>query len=118
MAKGSSQLGSGRAEGDAIHSLSEEEARGLADIFKALADPTRLKLLHALLHAELTVGDLTQRVTGDDPITISAVSHHLRLLRGLHVVRDRREGKHVYYALDDEHIAAMLRQSLDHIGHL
>lgn len=98
------------------HALDDDQARRAAEIFKALADPTRLRILHALSHAELTVGDLARLLTLED--SISAVSHHLRLLRSLRVVRDRREGKLVYYALDDEHIASILQQSLAHVGHV
>lgn len=97
------------------HPLDEEEARRVAEIFKALADPTRVRLLHALSHAELAVGDLARVLEMDD--SISAISHHLRLLRSLRVVRDRREGKQVYYTLDDDHIASILQQSLAHAGH-
>ncbi len=96
------------------HALDDDHVRRVADIFKALADPTRLRLLHALSHTELTVGDLARLL--DD--SVSAVSHHLRLLRSLRIVRDRREGKQVYYALDDEHIASILQQSLAHAGHV
>lgn len=97
--------------------LREDHAREAAAIFKALGDPTRIKILHALLHGEHSVTDLTALVGDDEALSISAVSHQLRLLRSLRVVRDRREGKSVFYSLDDEHIAAMLRLTLDHIGH-
>lgn len=97
--------------------LHEDHARQAAAIFKALGDPTRVKILHALLHGEHTVTDLTTLVGDDETLTLSAVSHQLRLLRSLRIVRDRREGKQIYYSLDDEHIAAMLRLTLAHIGH-
>ncbi|MCU0493266.1 MAG: metalloregulator ArsR/SmtB family transcription factor [Chloroflexaceae bacterium] len=97
------------------HPLAEDDARRVAELFKALADPTRVRLLHALSHSELTVGDLARVVEMDD--SISAISHHLRLLRNLRIVRDRREGKQIYYALDDDHIASILGQSLEHAGH-
>ena len=85
----------------------------VAEIFKALADPTRVRILHALLHAELCVGDLAAVLEMSE----SAVSHQLRLLRGLRVVRARREGKLVYYAPDDEHVTRLFQLSLEHLGH-
>ncbi len=97
------------------HPLNDENARRLAEIFKALGDPTRVRLLYALSHAELTVGDLARLLQMEE--SLSAVSHHLRLLRSLRIVQDRREGKQVYYALEDDHIARVLQQSLEHIGH-
>lgn len=97
------------------HPLCDENARRLAEVFKALGDPTRIRLLHALSHAELTVGDLARLLEMQE--SLSAISHHLRLLRSLRIVRDRRDGKQVYYALDDEHIAGIFQQSLAHIGH-
>src|SRR5215210_9169802 len=80
------------------HPIDAELTAQVAEIFKALADPTRVRILHALSHAELCVGDLAA-VLG---MTESAVSHQLRLLRGLRVVRARRDGKLIFYALDDE----------------
>ena len=95
------------------HPLSAEMTVQLAETFKALADPTRVRILHALSHAELCVGDVAA-VLG---MTESAVSHQLRLLRSLRVVRARRDGKLVYYALDDEHVTRLFQLSLEHLGH-
>ena len=95
------------------HPLDNTTAEQLADIFRALADPTRVRLLHALSHSELCVGDLAALLGMTDP----AVSHQLRLLRDLRVLRSRRDGKLVYYALDDEHISSLFQQTLDHLGH-
>ena len=95
------------------HPLDNTTVEQLADIFRALADPTRVRLLHALSHAELCVGDLAALLE----MTDSAVSHQLRLLRDLRVLRSRRDGKLVYYALDDDHITSLFQQSLDHLGH-
>lgn len=83
----------------------------LAATFRALGDPTRVRLLDALSHGELCVCDLASLV-GLSP---SAVSHQLRLLRSLRLVRHRREGRMVYYALDDRHILALVRQGLRHV---
>jgi DNA-binding transcriptional ArsR family regulator len=95
------------------HPLDEHQIAQLSEIFKALADSTRVRILHALSHAELCVGDLAAVLE----MTESAVSHQLRLLRGLRVVRARREGKLVFYALDDEHVTRLFQLSLEHLGH-
>jgi DNA-binding transcriptional ArsR family regulator len=95
------------------HPLNDALAAQVAEIFKALADPTRVRLLHALSHAELCVGDLAAVLK----MTESAVSHQLRLLRSLRVVRARREGKLVFYTLDDEHVTRLFQLSLEHLGH-
>lgn len=95
------------------HPLGEEMTARLADTFKALADPTRVRILHALSHAELCVGDLAAVLE----MTESAVSHQLRLLRGLRVVRARRDGRLIFYALDDEHVTRLFQLSLEHLGH-
>jgi len=95
------------------HPIDTDLTVQVAEIFKALADPTRVRILHALLHAELCVGDLAAVLEMSE----SAVSHQLRLLRGLRVVRARREGKLVFYALDDEHVTRLFQLSLEHLGH-
>ncbi len=86
---------------------------GLADVFAALGNPTRLKILAALAGRELCVCDLAATVGQSE----SAVSHQLRLLRSLGLVRSRRDGRLVYYALDDAHVAALYGQALDHVAH-
>lgn len=85
----------------------------LADVFRACADPTRLKLLLALAEDELCVCDLAA-TAGASP---SGVSHHLRLLRTLRLVRSRRDGRMAYYRLDDEHVLDLLRTTLAHLEH-
>ena len=86
---------------------------GLADVFAALGDPTRLRIVAALAGGELCVCDLAATVGQ----TESAVSHHLRLLRTLGLVRPRRNGRLVYYTLDDAHVAILFGQALDHVAH-
>jgi len=86
-------------------------ASGLADIFKVLGDVTRVRMLDALSRGELCVGALA----GVLGLTESAVSHQLRLLRGMRLVRARRAGRQVFYLLDDEHIVRLFRQGLDHV---
>jgi DNA-binding transcriptional ArsR family regulator len=95
------------------HPLTPAMIAEVAEIFKAIADPTRVRIVHALSHAELCVGDLAAVLEMKEP----AVSHQLRLLRGLRVVRARREGKLIYYALDDEHVARLFQLTLEHVGH-
>jgi DNA-binding transcriptional ArsR family regulator len=82
----------------------------LAEIFKALGDPTRVRLLSALGTAELCVCDLATLLA----VSESAISHQLRLLRSLRLVRARRDGRMVFYRLDDEHIARLLAQGREH----
>jgi ArsR family transcriptional regulator, lead/cadmium/zinc/bismuth-responsive transcriptional repressor len=95
------------------HPLDDAQTTQVAEIFKALADPTRVRIVHALSHAELCVGDIAAVLEMSE----SAVSHQLRLLRGLRVVRGRREGKLIFYTLDDEHVTRLFQLSLEHLGH-
>jgi ArsR family transcriptional regulator len=88
-----------------------EAATGLAETFRALGDPTRVRILDALSLCELCVCDLAA-VLG---LSQSAVSHQLRLLRGLRLVRARREGRMVFYTLDDRHVTDLLQQGLRHV---
>jgi|YNPNPStandDraft_1061719.scaffolds.fasta_scaffold09427_4 DNA-binding transcriptional ArsR family regulator len=105
--------GSPKVQRAAEHLLGSTEADELAETFEALADPTRVRLVSALAEAELSVGELA----GLLGMSISAISHQLRLLRRLRLVKRRREGKRIYYALDDEHIANIYRYGLDHVRH-
>jgi ArsR family transcriptional regulator, lead/cadmium/zinc/bismuth-responsive transcriptional repressor len=83
----------------------------LAETFKLLGDGTRVRILDALSRAELCVCDLARLLGLSD----SAVSHQLRLLRGRRLVRTRRSGRMIFYALDDRHIYALVRQGLRHV---
>lgn len=83
----------------------------LADFFKVFGDSTRIKLLWALDRSELCVCDLTA-VLG---MTKSAVSHQLRLLREAKLVKYRKDGKNVFYSLDDDHIRDILEKGIEHI---
>jgi DNA-binding transcriptional ArsR family regulator len=86
----------------------------LAEIFKVLADPTRLRILAALAeHGSLCVHELTTWLGMQQ----SAVSHQLRLLRGARLVRGQRDGREIHYRLDDAHVLALLSQGLRHVGH-
>jgi ArsR family transcriptional regulator len=88
-------------------------ATRLADTFKALADPTRVRIISVLLHTELCVCDLAATLG----MTQSAISHQLSLMRGMRLVKSRKDGRMVYYTLDDEHIRDLFRQGLEHIEH-
>jgi DNA-binding transcriptional ArsR family regulator len=87
------------------------EYTSLAGIFAALADPTRARIVYSILHQELCTCDLAA-ITG---ISESAVSQHLAVLRRLRLVKSRRAGKVVYYALDDPHIEQLLQICLEHV---
>ena len=91
--------------------LRAESAAALAETFKALGDVTRVRILDALARSERCVCDLA-RLVG---LTESAVSHQLRLLRGMRLVRPRRAGRLVFYSLDDHHIVRLLEQGLEHV---
>lgn len=93
--------------------LSSEEVLSLSEIFKAMGDPTRIRILQALSEEELCVCDLVEVLE----MTQSAVSHQLRALRNLRLVKYRKEGKNVFYSLDDEHIINLFTQGLAHIRH-
>ncbi|MGI6074879.1 MAG: ArsR/SmtB family transcription factor [Pyramidobacter sp.] len=103
-----------RAEKAARELPSDARIRRLADFFKIFGDATRMKILCALKSSELCVCDLTA-ILG---ISQSAVSHQLSLLRAAHAVKTRRDGKTVYYSLDDEHVSVLVFIGLDHMSHL
>ncbi len=89
----------------------EKELEEVAALYRVFGDKTRISLLHALLQREKCVNELA----GELSMTLSAVSHQLRILRQAHLVRTRRDGKTVYYAPDDDHVRTILMQGLDHV---
>jgi len=91
--------------------LDEDAATGLAEIFSLLGDRTRVRILHALSLGELCVCDISAALG----MTSSAISHQLRLLRTAKLVRARKEGKNVFYALDDGHVHSLMTQGLEHV---
>ena len=93
--------------------LDEAQAGQLAEFFSALSDPSRVRIIGALLEGETNVGALADLVG----ISESAVSHQLRTLRQMRLVRARRQGREIFYILDDAHVADIFRRSLDHIKH-
>ena len=86
---------------------------GMSAVFAAMADPTRLRMIAALDARELCVCDLAAVVGQSE----SAVSHQLRTLRGLGLVRGRKQGRMMFYALDDEHVRDLYRMAREHLGH-
>lgn len=90
------------------------ELAGMVELFGALADPTRLRIVAALASSELCVCDLAAAVG----LSQSAASHQLRVLRDRGLVRARKEGRRSYYRLDDDHVVTLFRQARDHAGHL
>lgn len=90
----------------------EESLYDLADFFKVFADSTRIKILYVLLCSEMCVCDLAQILN----MTQSAISHQLRMLKQMDLVRNRRDGKTVFYSLADDHIKAILSQGMEHIN--
>ena len=91
--------------------LPDEELTSLAENFAALADSTRIKILFSLAAVELCVSDLAV-VVG---VSESAISQHLRVLRSLRWVKGSREGRMVYYSLDDQHVRSLLELELEHL---
>lgn len=88
-----------------------EHVQSVADIFRVLGDPTRVRILDSLGTGELCVNDLASKVG----ISESAVSHQLRLLRTMRLVRVRRAGRLAFYAVDDQHILELLNQARTHV---
>ncbi len=91
--------------------IEDEELTNLAETFSALADSNRMKILFALATTELCVCDLAS-VVG---VSESAISQHLRVLRSLRWVKGRKEGRMVYYSLEDEHVRSLLVLELEHV---
>ena len=106
-------------EHDANHKLplpgQEEEKyiQPMADIFKVLSDPTRIRILALLAHEEMCVSCIAEGLN----MTHSAISHQLRLLRSANLVKFSKEGKEVIYSLDDIHVLRLFDQALDHVKH-
>ena len=92
---------------------SETLIQSVSQLYKAVGDPTRLKILTALTVSELNVGAISEKIGLEQ----SAVSHQLRVLRTNHLVKSRKEGKTVYYSLDDDHVMAILADTFEHVSH-
>ena len=94
-------------------SLDPRTAAAVAELFRAFSDPSRVRIIAALAQGALNVSALAEAAG----ISESAVSHHMRGLRQMHLVRARKDGRQVYYELDDDHVAALFQQGLDHVQH-
>ncbi len=92
-------------------SVTDDVIYAMAESFSALADATRLRILMLLLESEHCVGDLASHLS----VSQSAVSHQLRLLRSLNIVRYRKDGREVFYDLADDHVRDILNRTLEHI---
>lgn len=90
----------------------DEVSARMAELFKAMGDRNRLRILLCLSRGEMCVCDLSEALE----LSESLVSHQLRVLRNLHLVRFRKEGKMAFYSLDDQHVELLLKQGLDHVG--
>jgi len=93
--------------------LTERKAAKLAELFSALSDPSRIRIISLLMDDELRVSALAEGLG----MTESAVSHQLRGLRQMHLVRARKAGREVYYSIDDDHVSRLFILGLDHIEH-
>ncbi len=91
--------------------LDEHTAAHVAELFRAFSDTSRVRILHAILESEINISALAELVG----ISESAVSHHMRGLRQMHIVRARRDGKEVFYSVVDPHIVALFQQGIRHI---
>ncbi len=93
--------------------LDELTAAQIAELFSALSDTSRIRIIAALTEGEMNVGALAEIVN----ISESAVSHHMRHLRQMRLVRGRKNGRYVFYTLDDDHIANLYQLGLEHVLH-
>ena len=93
--------------------LNRKASHHLADLFNALSDPNRLRIISALLKSELNVG----RIAASVDLSESAVSHQLRGLRQMRLVQARKAGREVFYSLADDHVARLFQLGLDHVEH-
>ncbi len=95
------------------NTVTPETASDLANLFEALSDPTRIRIISALIESEIGVGDLVERIG----LTKSAISHQLRGLRDKRIIRTRKQGRKVFVCIDDEHIVELFKRGLDHVLH-
>ncbi len=96
-----------------IMKLTELKAIQLAELFSALSDASRVRLISLLMEGEMSVSTLAEELN----MTESAVSHQLRGLRQMHLVRARKDGRQVFYSLDDDHVSKLFSMGLDHVEH-
>lgn len=94
--------------------VEDNDALRLSEVFKLLGDQTRIKMIFALSRCDLCVCDIAESIG----MTQSAVSHQLRLMRNMKLVKFRKEGKSVFYSLDDDHILQLFNQGMEHVKHV
>ena len=90
----------------------EENLYDLAELFKVFGDTTRIRILYVLFEAEMCVCDIAEILN----MTQSAISHQLKVLKQAKLVRNRREGKQIYYSLADDHVRTIIGQGMDHVN--
>lgn len=98
---------------DLLPQINEVTAARAAELFRALGDASRIQIVSALIDNEINVGELA-KVAG---ISESAASHQLRTLRQMRLVKTRKQGREVYYSLDDDHITDLIQRAIDHVVH-
>lgn len=95
-----------------MHAIPEKETlEAIAELFKAFGDPTRVQILSHLQQREMCVGDIAEAVE----LSQSAISHQLRILKQMHLIKFRRDGKNILYSLADDHVRTILRMGLEHV---
>ena len=92
--------------------LDDDEVEKLAGFFKIFGDPTRIRILFELYNEESNVGDLAERLG----MSLSAISHQLRIIKAVNLVKSKRVGKSVIYALSDDHVRRILSQGREHVA--
>ncbi|MCK6451270.1 MAG: metalloregulator ArsR/SmtB family transcription factor [Alphaproteobacteria bacterium] len=95
-----------------LPALSDDDAARLADMFRLLGDPSRLRIVLACIAGPVSVGAIAERVG----LSLSLVSHHLRLLRAARLVKATRQGKQVFYAAADDHVRCVIADMVSHVG--
>lgn len=98
---------------DIMKQVDDKKLVQLADLYKVFGDPTRIRILYVLSKQEMCVQDIADTLS----MTQSAISHQLRVLKQNFLVKNRRDGKTIYYSLDDDHVAMIMAQGLEHVGH-
>lgn len=93
--------------------VTPEIASDLANLFEALSDPTRVRIIAAIVEGEMGVGELVNRIG----VTKSAISHQLRGLRDKRLIRTRKQGRNVFVCIDDDHVIELFQRGLDHVLH-
>jgi DNA-binding transcriptional ArsR family regulator len=94
--------------------LTEDQIVELASLFQAISDPTRVRIIHSIIQEEMCVCDIAAVLSMNQ----SAISHQLRVLRTLHLIKWRKVGKMVYYSIEDEHVLTLFETGLLHVNHV